>query len=109
MIIAYDVRIAAHAATRSQFGKSGADNFSDAYRHAFGSFALGRLIGPSRATAILNANEVENGAGHPASVRMDAYNNWVGTALSQDSRFSGKSADEVAKFALGNGCLVTSP
>jgi RHS repeat-associated protein len=109
MIIAYDVRSAAHSATSSRFGSSGADDVSDAYRHAFGSFALGRLIGPSRARAILNANEVKNGAGHPASVRMDTYNNWVGTTLSQDPRFSGKSAHEAAKFALENGCLVTSP
>jgi hypothetical protein len=108
-IIAYDVRNLAHSATQRRYGESGSDNESDAYRHFYGSFALSRLTSPTRAISILNANEVQNGGSNLDSIAMDTYNNWVGTALSQDSRFKGQSVAQAAEFALENNCLQLVP
>jgi len=109
MVMATSVRDHAHTATRKKFGQSGVDDQSDAYRHFYGAFGLSRLIGPSRAFAILNANEVENGGGNQASTSMDTFNNWVGVTLSQDTRFRGQSAESAAKYAMRNNCLQTAP
>jgi RHS repeat-associated protein len=109
MILASMVRDVAHEATAQRYGSSGTDDESDAYRHFFGSFAMGRLLGTQRALAILNANEVTNGNGNTPSINMDTANNWTGLAFSQDSQFEGRSADDAAQTALANGCLVTAP
>jgi RHS repeat-associated protein len=94
--------------TVQRYGYNGGDDESDAFRHFVGSFALGRSLGPSRAFNILNTNEVQNGHGRFASIRMDTHNNWVGVTMSQDPRFRNLSAQEAAEYALANGCLVTS-
>lgn len=109
MILAADLRGQIHDATRQRFGRSGTDDVSDGYRHFYGAFALGRLLGPSRAMSILNANEVENGGGNTGSINMDTYNNWLGVTMSQDSRFRGQSVAAATEYALENGCLQVAP
>lgn len=109
MIMAADLRGQIPDATRERFGRSGTDDASDAYRHFYGAFALGRLLGPARAMSILNANEVQNGGGKTGSINMDTHNNWLGVTMSQDSRFRGRSVAAATEYALGNGCLQVAP
>lgn len=107
MAAAAGVAAIAREATVQRYGYNGADDESDAYRHFAGSYLLYWAVGPERATAILNANEVQNGASRPDAVRMDTHNNWVALAMNADRRFSRFSADEAADYALAAGCLVT--
>ncbi|WP_161631035.1 RHS repeat-associated core domain-containing protein [Niveispirillum irakense] len=109
MIIAANLRGRIHNATRQRYGRSGTDDESDAYRHFYGAFALGRLLGPSRALAILNANEVQNGGGNTSSINMDTYNNWLGVTMSQNGRFTGQSVAIAAEYAIENSCLQVAP
>ncbi|MDK2756511.1 MAG: hypothetical protein KYX66_07230 [Blastomonas fulva] len=109
MIMAADLRGQIHDATRQRFGRSGTDDVSDGFRHFYGAFALGRLLGPSRAMSILNANEVQNGGENTGSINMDTYNNWLGVTMSQDSRFRGQSVAAATEYALENGCLQVAP
>ena len=105
-IIALDVRSRALQATENRYGGQGGGN-ANAYRHLWLSSALTRLLGPSRANAFLNANEVRNVSAHPVDTATDTYNNFVGVALAQDSRFQNLSVDELAEYALANGCART--
>lgn len=109
MAAAAAVAAIAREATVQRYGFNGADDESDAFRHFSGSYLLSWSVGSDRAFAILNANEVQNGAGRPASVRMDTHNNWVAVTMSRDPRFRNMSVEEAADYALNNGCLITRP
>jgi RHS repeat-associated protein len=76
----------------------------DAFRHFFAAFALTKLIGPTRALNILNANEV-SGANSAIDRNMDTFNNFVAIQMAQNPQNRGKATADLADAALTNGCL----
>jgi RHS repeat-associated protein len=104
-IIAATVRGIANDVSRERFPSlSGSGTARDAFRHFFGAFALTKLIGPTRALNILNANEV-SGGNSPTDRDMDTFNNFVAIQMAQNPQNRGKATADLADAALANGCL----
>ena len=104
-IIAATVRGIANDVSRERFPSlSGNGTARDAFRHFFAAFALTKLIGPTRALNILNANEV-SGENSPTSRDMDTFNNFVAIQMAQKPQNRGKATADLADAALANGCL----
>lgn len=113
-IMANDVASIAGEAAEQRFPDArDVDDIRDAYRHFYGSYALTKLIGPSRAMSILNANEVgwgfSSSQNDPGAQAMDTWNNHVGVAEASDPANIGVPTADAAENALKHDCLWTSP
>ncbi len=104
-IMARDIAdVAGDAAARRFPGLSSRATMRDAYRHFYWTFAMARMLGPDRAQAFANANEV-SGSNPPDEQAMDTWNNFVGIAMQRDPRYGHRPTGEVGEIALQNNCL----
>ncbi len=106
----------AHEATREEFGESGGDDESDAFRHAYWSYSMAQKFGEDNAKVIGDGHEANPANSYygthnqtDGQTLMDLHNNRVGRELFKEYGNSGLSPRDIIKKALKDGRLQTRP
>lgn len=107
--VANQVRyLALDAANKAYPDMKGIDDQKDAFRHFYWVSGMTRLLGPERALAFANAHEAMWPTRNQTGQRqrdMDTFNNHVAVALTTDPRYKKRTTEELARSAIGAGCL----
>lgn len=106
----------AHKATREEFGNSGGDDESDAFRHAYWSYVMAQKFGADNAKTIGDGHEANPANSYygthnqtDGQTLMDLHNNRAGRELFKEYGNSGLSPKEIIRKALKEGRLQTRP
>jgi len=91
----YGDRTNAITMTQHQFGSSGQNDVSDAFRHAYWNAIMVRDVGEAIAVDIATNHELDPGS--PESRQMDLWNNAIGREIGK--RLAGAGIEDDAVYA----------
>jgi len=111
------VKSKADSLTRKLFGTVGNDDAADAFRHAYGSYLLTKLVGANAAKRITDGHEAkpfrsyldENAHGSTGQILMDLLNNRIGRAIFRSQGGNSQKPEKLIMDALRAGKLQVRP